>query len=199
MTTTQKQVGEVVESSTDELLVQSYEVNVAPPLGTLVRAAQGESMVIYGVVSSIDTTPIDSSRKPIARGQAAASIKQIYDEHPQLTELFSTHFSVRVLGHAQSYATVHGLPPMPPEVHQLVYACDTGEMVHFTQSLSFLPLLLGDQSNQVSQEVVAAFLRQAALARGEGGHEFLVRAGKQLVSLLRGDSVRLTTLLGRLG
>ena len=45
---------------------------------------------------------------------------------------------------------------------------------------------------------VAARLGQAAQARGTDGHGFLVRAGKQLVGLLRGDAVRLSTILERL-
>lgn len=193
-----EKVGEVVQAATDMLLVQSYEVNRAPALGTLVRATQGEGVTVYGVVAAIQTAPGDPGRRPLARGREAESLADIYAQHPQLTELFSTHFTVRVLGYAHSQGVLHAFPPLPPEVHQLVYGCPSPELVQFTDTLSFLPLLLGDQENLISQEVVVTFLRQAAQARGADGHGFLVRAGKRLVGLLRGDAVRLSTILERL-
>ena len=74
MNTTLVKVGEVVQAATAELLVQSYHVNEAPPLGALVQAAQGEGVTVYGVVASIQTAPADPSRKPLARGEAADSL-----------------------------------------------------------------------------------------------------------------------------
>ena len=198
MNTTLAKVGEVVQAATAELLVQSYHVNEAPPLGALVQAAQGEGVTVYGVVASIQTAPADPSRKPLARGEAADSLQAIYNENPQLTELFATHFTVRVLGYAQSDEILHAFPPLPPEIHQLVYACPEPELVRFTESLSFLPLLLGDRENLVATEVIIAFLRHASQARGADGRSFMVGAGKRLVGLLRGDPIRLSTLLERL-
>ena len=192
-----EKVGEVVQTATAEFVAESHRLNDAPPFGSLVRAQQGETeqTTIYAVVTSIATSELDPTRRPVARGHHAESLAEIYRQHPQLPELFRTQFTARVLGHARSGAVHHSFPPLPPEVHQLVYACAAEEMVAFTERLTFLPLLLAGPS---SEEVTAAFLRHAGLARGTEAQEFHVRAGKQLVGLLRGESVRLHTLLGRL-
>ena len=196
---TMQQVGEVIQSGTGSFVAQSYSVNEAPPFGSLVRARlEGQETSIYGVVSKIETSPLDPSRRPVARGQEAGSLAEIYQDHPQLKELFRTEFTATVVGHARDGSLYHHLPPLPPEIHQLVYSCADEEVAAFTRGLGFLPLLLSGQGTPGPEEVVAAFLRHAARARGEEGHAFLVRAGKQLVPLLRGESVRLTSLLAKL-
>lgn len=197
-----EQVGEIVQTATDRFVAQSYTLNEAPPFGSLVRSPQGEAgdTIIYGVVAHIETSALDPSRKPVARGQDAGSLAEIYQEHPQIPQLFRTQFTALLIGHACSGEVRHYLPPLPPEVHQLVYGCADEEVSAFTQQLTFLPLLLSGQGqgHATSEEVAAAFLRQAGRARGEASQEFLVRAGKQLVALLRGEPVRLTSLLARL-
>lgn len=198
------QVGEVVESATEQVLAQAYAVDAAPRLGSMVRipfgrASDGRSGCTYGVVTHVRTNPVDPGRAPVARGQSASSLAEIYAEHPQLERLFRTLFAVRIIGHAEADGPpVHYLPALPPEVHQLVFTSTDAEVAEFTDRLGFLPLLLADRG-PLSDEIAAAFLREAARVRGDGGQGYLVRAGKALVSLLRGDSVRLTSLLGRLG
>jgi len=187
-------VGEIIESATDQCIAQSYELDTAPPLGSLVRVIREDGTIIYGVVSTIETRPLDPGRRPIARGRDATSLKEIHQQHPQLKELFRTEFGLKVLGY-EANALHYYLPPLPPEVHQLVYACDPEQLLHFSQRLGFLPLLLGGPD---SDEVAGAFLRTAARARGADGAAFLVQAGKSIVNLLKGDAPRLNALLARL-
>lgn len=188
--------GEVIESSTAACVAQSYELDTAPPLGSLVSVPRADgAFTIYGVVSSIETRPLDPSRKPIARGRDVTTLQEIHDQHPQLKELFRTEFTFKVLGYEESGTLHHYLPPLPPEVHQLVYTC-TSEQVHqFTDRLTFLPLLL---SGRDADEVAGAFLRTAAAVRSPNAQPFLVQAGKAAVDFLRGDAPRLNALLARL-
>lgn len=196
-------LGEVVEAATDTLTAQAYMVDGAPRLGSLVRvpfgrASDGSEGCAYGVVSHARTAPVDPGRAPVARGERATSLAQIYAEHPQLEHLFRTLFTVRLVGHrTPDGATVHYLPEKPPEVHQLVFGCADAEVGAFTERHGFLPLLLAERG-PMADEVAAAFLREAARVRGADGQAYLVQAGKAMVSLLRGDSVRLAALLGRL-
>lgn len=202
--TATQHVGEVVESATEALLAQAYQVDAAPRLGSLVRipfgrASNGVEGCTYGVVTRALTESADPGRKPVARGESATSLDDIHREHPQLARLFRTLFAVRVVGHGTpDGAVVHYLPEKPPEVHQLVFACDNHELERFTEHSGYLALLLADRG-PLADEVTAAFLREAARVRGANGPAYLVQAGKAMVSLLRGDSVRLATLLGRLG
>lgn len=192
--------GEIIETASDRFVAQSYVLNQAPPFGSLVRAsgqADGGSTV-YGVVAQIETSAVDSSRRPVARGQEAGSLTQLYQEHPQLRELFCTTFSALVVGFSSDGVVRHYLPPLPSPVHQFVYQCMPEEVAAFTQELTFLPLLLSARGLAEAQEVTAAFLRQAAQTHGEEREAFLVRSGKQLVGQLRGDPTRLASILARL-
>lgn len=195
-------IGEIIESSTARFVAQSYQVNSAPPLGSLVRAQQeGGGITVYGVVTNVETTPLDPSRRPVARGRDAASLADIIRDHPQLMELFRTSFDVAVVGHQRGDDVYQHLPPLPPEVHQLVFQCSNDEVAAFSRDLGFLPLLLTQHGGPGTEEVLAAFLRRAADAQAAGGagrQAFQVQAGKRLVPLLRGESVRLATILAKL-
>ncbi|MBI2885892.1 MAG: hypothetical protein HYY02_01650 [Chloroflexi bacterium] len=195
-----ERAGEIIETATDRFVAQSYVLNQAPPFGALVRvSAEAEGgATVYGVVAQIETSALDASRRPVARGQEAGSLAQLYQEHPQLRELFCTTFSALAVGFSQDGAVRHYLPALPPPVHQFVYQCEPGEVAAFTQELTFLPLLLSARGLAEAQEVTAAFLRQAAQAHGEAREAFLVRAGKLLVGQLRGDPARLAGILARL-
>ncbi len=193
-------IGEVIQTATAGYTAESHTLHAAPPFGSLVKAAQGpeEAVTIYGVVTGIATEALDPTRRSVARGREASSMAEIYQQHPQLQELFRTHFDVKVLGFSQDGGISHYFPPLPPEVHQLVYVCEPNEVADFTEALGFLPLLLAGQSQGATDEVTAAFLRYGAAVRGPQGMDFQVRAGKRLVALLRGESVRLNALLERL-
>ncbi len=196
---TQK-LGEIIEASTVQVVAQSYELDVAPPFGSLVWLPQGVSGdEVYGVVTLIETAALDASRRPMARGQDAESRQAVFQQHPQLAELFRTHFTVKLLGYAAAGTVHHALPPAPPEIHQFVYPCTSEQVNTFTFSLGFLPLLLA-AAGPTADEVTAAFLAAAAAGRlPADAQRFLVSAAKQLVVQLRGDAARLNRLLGRLG
>lgn len=190
--------GEVMESATAAVLAQSYELNVAPPFGSLVWMPRGEEGAVFGVVTGVETRSLDPGRRPVARGHDAASLPAILERHPQLTELFRTHFSIRVVGFAAGGVVSHGLPPLPPEVHQLVYPCTRTQVRVFVDGPGWLPVLLGNPSPDAN-EVTAAFLRYAAAQfPAAEATAFLVAAAKHLVALLRGETPRLNYLLGRL-
>ena len=196
-----QKLGEVVEASTVQVVAQSYELNVAPPFGSLVWLPQGPpgaSGALYGVVTLIETTALDASRRPMARGQDAESRQAVFEQHPQLTELFRTHFPIKILGNATDGTIRHTLPPLPPEIHQFVYTCTREQVGMFTDSPGYLPLLLAT-TGPAADEAATAFLQAAAAVRSPGEEQsFLVAAAKQLIVLLRGDATRLNTLLGRL-
>ncbi|MSQ28549.1 MAG: hypothetical protein EXR51_10525 [Dehalococcoidia bacterium] len=196
-----QKLGEIIEASTVQVVAQSYELNVAPPFGSLVRMPHGPprtSGAVYGVVTCIETTALDASRRPMARGQDADSRQAVFEQHPQLTELFRTHFTIHVLGYAMGDGIHHALPPLPPEIHQFVYTCTREQVGTFTASPGYLPLLLA-ATGPAGDEAVSTFLRGASAVRSPSDAEsYLVAAAKQLIVLLRGDATRLNTLLGRL-
>ena len=191
-------IGEVIEASTGQFVAECYELHTPPPLGSLVKTSDGD-IEIYGVVCNAATESIEPNRRPIARGKEEATEEGIYRQNPQLSKLLRTTFDTLVIGHgvgAQRAVPLHYLPPHPSRVHSFVYLCEQDEVCRFTQSLDFLPILLGTRVGAVD-EIVSACLRQASCAHDDQ-RAFLVKAGKELAILLGGELNRLNAILRRI-
>ena len=196
--TTATRFGEVVEASVQRLVAQCHQLYESPALGTLVRAgdADGGQGAVYGVVSGVETSSLDPSRRAVARGADAASEEEVYRQHPQLEQLLRTDVTIAVLGHANGTSLTQYLPPLPPRVHTFIYICAAEEVRIFTERLEFRSLLTS-MLTPTGDDVLAAVLRQASTAH-ERPNEFLVRAGRAVASLLGGDMPRLNAVLQRL-
>jgi len=188
-------IGEVIEASTGQFVAECYELHSPPSLGSLVKTSDGD-VEIYGVVCNAATESVDPGRRPIARGKEEATEEGIYRQHPQLSKLLRTTFDTLVLGHGQGDELHHYLPPHPSRVHSFVYLCETDEVSRFTESLDFLPILLGTRAGAVD-EIVSACLRQASCAHDDK-RAFLIKAGKELAVLLSSDLNRLNAILRRI-
>ena len=193
-----EKIGEVIESGSGQFVAECYELHSPPPLGSLMKTSDGD-VEIYGVVCNAATESIEPNRRPIARGKEEATEEGIYRQHPQLSKLLRTTFDTLVVGHSvgkQRAVPLHYLPPRPPRVHSFVYPCEADEVRRFTQSLDFLPILLGTRAGAVD-EIVSACLRQASCAHDDR-RAFLIKAGKELAVLLSGDLNRLNAILRRI-
>jgi len=189
-------IGEVVESSTSQFIAQCYELHQAPPLGSLVKVGAG-TVSVYGVVSQVVTASVEPGRRAIARGRDEVDETAVYRENPQLLKLLRTDFTALVVGHRQENRLHHYLSPQPARLHSFVYVCEAQELQEFSRRLDCLSLLLAAQPAGLGDELVAAFLRQAAQAH-QDHHNFLVTAGKELAVLLNGQTSRLNAILRRM-
>ena len=189
-------IGEIIEASTGEFTAQCYELHQPPPLGSLVRTAEGE-VEIYAVVCDASTTGIEPGRRPIARGREEAEEEDIFRSSPQLQKLLRTDFSALVVGHKQGENMHHFLPPRPARVHGFVYLCHDEEVETFSQSFDFLSILVNVGGQGPADEVIAACLRHAAQARSNS-RDFLVKAGKELAVLLGAEPNRFNAILRRI-
>jgi len=192
--TTTTRLGEVIEGSTTEFRTHCYDLYQAPPLGSLVRCGEGDS--IYGIVCDVSTQSIDPSRHAIPRGRNAQSEDKIYQDNPQLTRLLYTQFRAVIVGYNDGESTRRYLPPFPPRIHSFVYQCESNEVKAFSQSLDFLSVLLSPPIN-AQDDVIASFLRIAGTCHDDD-REFLVNAGKALATLMAGQLPRLNNVLRRI-
>ena len=118
---------------------------------------------------------------------------------PDLAEVLQTEFSAITVGFFEHGQTLQYLPPQPPPVHYSVYQCDDAELVRFTDTTDFFRGVLF--TFQIpSDELLAATVRAAARARAAQGLDraYLVRAGREVASLLKDDYDRLTAILRRI-
>lgn len=193
-----ERVGEIIESATTHFTVGAYTLLEAPQFGALVRAnTRTIGMVVYGLVYDISTGSKEPGGRAFVRGRTYSGEslydEEIYREHPDLAEVLQTTFAAVTVGFAHNGQTSHYLPPHPPPVHYSVYECDTDELVRFTESCNFFRRVLA--STMVpSEELLAATIRTAARVRPDG-RAYLVRAGRELAALLKGEYDRLAALL----
>ena len=195
-----QRIAEVIEATSTEFTAGTYELLTAPPFGALVRAqARDNGMAIYGLVYKIHTGSRDIGGRALVRGRTYAGRElydaEIYHEHPELAEVLQTEYSAIIVGFVEGDAIRQFLPPQPPPVHYSVYECGADEMVRFNQALDYFrtvlltPHIPGD-------EALAAAVRAAARAAADE-RAFLVRAGREIASLLKDDYDRLTAILRR--
>lgn len=189
-------IGEVIEASTFSFGVQCYELHNPPPLGSLVKTQEGE-VEIYGVVCLAATASLEPGRPPLVRGREEEREEDIFRSHPQLAQLLCTRFQAAVAGHRAAGKLHYYLPPRPPRLHGFAFGAEAEEEREFGNSLDFLPLLLSAGAPGEREEVIAACLRRLSLSRADG-QAFLIRAGKELTLLLRGQVTPLGTILRRL-
>ncbi|MCL2281519.1 MAG: hypothetical protein FWC25_02515 [Dehalococcoidia bacterium] len=192
----QTRLGEVIEASTTAFNAQCYELYSLPPLGTLVKTCEGDNE-LYAVVHRAFTEGIEPGRKPIARGKDEISEEAVFQANPQLSKLLRSEFSALVVGYKNAEHLHQYLPPHPARIHGFVYACNQKEILNFSRSCDFLTLLLNAKMETPSDELVAAVLRLMSASQ-EDTRAFLIKAGKELASLLGQDYARLKAILERI-
>lgn len=195
-------IGEVIESTTTSFTAGAYELLQAPPFGALVRAqARAQDAAVYGLVYDIRTGSKEPGGRALVRGRTYSGRElfdaEIYHEHPDLAEVLQTEFSAITVGFVEHDRVQQYLPPQPPPVHYSVYECAPAELERFTESSDFFRTLLF--AYQIpSDELLSAVIRAAARARARDERGYLVRAGREVASLLKDDYDRLTAILRRI-
>ncbi len=196
-----QRIGEIIESSTTRFTAGAYELLAAPPFGALVRAAtRSEGLAVYGLVYEIRTGSKEPGGRAVVRGRTYSGRElydeEIYAENPDLAEVLQTEFAALTVGFCENGRIYQYLPPHPPPVHYSVYECSAAELASFSETSDFFRAALF-AAHIPSDELIAATIRAAARARPDG-RDYLVRAGRELASLLKDDHDRLTALLRRI-
>lgn len=187
-------IGNVLRASTTGFVcgTRSQDIN-HPSFGAFVRTRHNQNSdidvigLIYAI--SIDDDPL-VRQLILANNLNSATVRDQRENRMVPVEI-----SVVNVGFLQYDEVYHNLPPRPPLSLDPVQLCDPDCIVHFTQRLDFLRLVL--TTNDVpAEELLAASLLYAANARPKNErYPFLVDAGRRLASLLSHDLPRLQHLL----
>lgn len=186
-------VGEIVEASTTRFVSVSTRAFEPPPFGGFVRVASAD-LVSYAVVSHVTHESVDPSRRAIPLGR---TWEELVAEQPQVFDLLQTSFEAICVAHARGGVISPFLPPSPPRVHDFVSVCSDDEVRALTDDLTFVRTL-GTSGLNFAGELVAAAIRTAAAAR-EDRRRFLLRSGREVADLYRGDYEAACAVLRRLG
>jgi hypothetical protein len=185
-------VGEVIESSTTELIAEARELHGAPSFGSFVRV--DSEPPIIGIVFNAFTHSIEPNRRPVAYGKTEEELRL---EQPQIFELLRTEFQALVIGYVDEGRPVQTLPPQPARIHSFVHRCADDEVRAFTHTDDYLRRIV-DTAKIPTDELVIAAMRHTFRAHDDA-RGCLVRMGKELSRLLGDDYDRLSSIIRRLG
>ncbi|NKB71557.1 MAG: hypothetical protein GKR89_31170 [Candidatus Latescibacteria bacterium] len=187
----QGHVGEVVESSTTELVAEACQLHAAPSFGRFVRVEA--DMTVVGIVFNVFTHSIEPNRRPTAYGKTERELRL---EQPQIFELLRTEFQALVIGYVDENQPVPILPPQPAHIHSFVYPCSDDQVRAFTRTDDYLRSILNTSKIPTDELLVAAL--RAALKAHSHDRDYLVRMGKEVSRLLKDDYDRLSSIIRRI-
>lgn len=186
-------IGEIIQTSTREMMGQVWRKQQSPAFGSLVMAkvAAPSSKECYavGVVHNVQTTGADQSRLPAALEIAEEEIPQ---RHPQLSNLLRSYFHAYWIGlYTESTANKKelkrfqpGLPNVPPQLHAGITSCiDDDIRVFFEDANVFRNIY---DASRGSEELLIQVAMNVIEAFGSRPVE-VVRIGKGLSTLYRDD------------
>ncbi|MCU0547740.1 MAG: hypothetical protein MUC48_00190 [Leptolyngbya sp. Prado105] len=201
-------IAEVIETATTEFLAQCLEPDdlsfpAMPAFGSWVKAIDEETNnLIYAVVYHATTSPIDTVHRARALGM---SMQELREQQPQIFAMLRTEFRSAIVGYRTGGNQKNGskggtlyqhLPPRPPQIHQAIYACDSDEIIEFSNELDFLRTLL-QVGNAPVDALSAAAIREIYQLR-KADRAWLVQAGRMLSLLLKDDYDRLRVILSQI-
>ncbi len=203
-------IAEVIETATTEFLAQCLEPEdlsfpVMPPFGSWVKSIDEESgNKIFGIVTYVTTSPIDSVHRARALGLSLADLRE---QQPQIFAMLKTEFRAAIVGFETPQSPVNGenpgsgqvyqyLPPRPPQIHQAVCRCEPSEVIHFSEQLDFLRILLQISGTPV-EALTGAVIREIYRLR-QADRDWLVKVGRTLSLLLKDDYDGLRYILSQI-
>ncbi|MCC6979171.1 MAG: hypothetical protein IT343_12685, partial [Candidatus Melainabacteria bacterium] len=164
-----------------------------PRFGSFLKISTANKVDVLTVVHNVITGSPDSVHQPWALG---LSREQLREEQPHIFSLLRTEVHAVVIGHIERGDVYQHLPPIPPEVHDFVYAASPDEIRKVTQGFDFLRLI-STVTTVPQDELAAASIREAYKAHGEE-YSFLVEAGQALSHIFKNDFDRLVTILRKI-
>jgi hypothetical protein len=169
----------------------------SPSFGAMVHVNLGEDYRIYGLIYEIHIDEDGLVRQLVTADQMDENV--IADN--RINRNVPLELSVLAIGYNHGDQIYHLLPPRPPLSLDIIYLSDQEEVQRFTNAgkFGYLRHLLRDK-NLPFGELLAAHLRQAQAANAAHGNgDWINRATKKLVMLLRDDYPSLMEVLGALG
>jgi hypothetical protein len=157
--TTNKAFAEVIESSLNGFLAQSWRWDSFPAFGSLVMV-QGKKRTIFGLVHQIQTGSLDPVRYPFPYQKTEQELLQ---EQPQIFEFLKTTFSCLIVGYQEAGIMHYLIAPEPAKIHAFIEPVPTDLSKQFLYKDRYLPLLFSMASTVFNlDELLLALLKHQA-------------------------------------
>jgi hypothetical protein len=165
----------------------------APAFGALVRAPLGDQYQVYGLIYDIHIDDDGLVRQLVTADNVSAEVMRDNRER----RIVPVEMSVLSVGYEQNGKIHHMLPPRPPLSLDVIYSCDDGEIVRFTEKFGYFRHILNSQEAPVG-ELIAAHIQQAGEAHGSDSAAWMEAATHEVITLLRDDYPTLMSVLSAL-
>ncbi|WP_299029454.1 hypothetical protein [uncultured Thermanaerothrix sp.] len=188
------QIGRVLRADNTRCVVgcRAGQANL-PVLGSLVRLPVEDAYQVYGLVANVQIFD-DGLTRQVAISEAPDPSVVLDNQYNRNLPL---EIGVLFVGYERAGALSHLLPPRPPLVLHVLYACTPEEVCRFTMHgrFGYFRHILR-ATDQPIDELLAAHLQQAHACHQQAGHAAWAReAARELITLLRDDYATLTTVL----
>jgi len=148
---------EIIESSLQKWLAQSWEWNALPAFGSLVSITT-PTRTLIAVVHQISTGSMDPSRYPFAYKK---SHEELLQEQPQIFEFLKTTFECLPLGYCEKGKIHYMLSPEPPLIHAFVSPASADLCKQFFYQDTYLHVLFGLSATVFNlDELLLAMIKQ---------------------------------------
>ena len=145
---------EVIESSLEGWVAQSWKWDMFPAFGSLVTI-QDAKKTWFGLVYQIKTGSLDPHRAIFTYQKTADELLQ---DQPHIFEFLSTRFSCLTIGFKLHNKIYYQRAPEPPKIHAFVKNGSLDEKKQFFSSSAFLPLIFNTPDSSTSGNIDELFL-----------------------------------------
>jgi len=187
-------LGEIIETSTTRLWVESDQLNLLPPLGSVVVARNEAGQSIYCVVSFGETAGIDTTRRAVRRGSNVVRDQDVYREHPELKQILRTTFEALPVAYQDGVWLRYGLPPVPPPLHYSMVEVSAIELNQLVERLGYLSTLSEIATDVPADALIVAHVRWVYQAKG-GDRDWVEQAAQSVARLFQSDYERAVPIL----
>ena len=139
MNSSNKPFAEVIESSLQGFMAQSWQWDTFPSFGSMVTITS-KKRTIFGLVHQINTGSMDPTRYPFPYKKTE---EELLREQPQIFEFLKTTFSCLAVGYQEGGTIIHLLPPEPAKIHGFVTPMSQDLCKQFFYQERYLHLLFG--------------------------------------------------------
>ncbi len=148
---------EVIESSLEQFLAQSWQWDRFPMFGSLVVINTIKRNLI-AIVHQIKTGSMDPNRYPFAYQKTE---EELLAEQPQIFSFLKTTFSCLILGYQEKGAVYYTMSPEPPKIHAFIKPAGDDLAKNFFYQATYMHMLF-NAANQIHNldELLLALLKQ---------------------------------------
>ena len=187
-------IGRLLRSSTNAFVVGCQVSQIdAPAFGSLIRIPVDGGTQIYGLIHDIRVDDDDLVRQLVT----TEGIDEAVIADNRVNRNVPVEIAAMVVGYQDGEQIRHLLPPRPALSLDMIYLCSAGELVAFTGAgrFGYFRHILRAEDIPLG-ELLAAHIRNVFDAGQD--KDWVVKASRELISLLRDDHDTLMAVLGAL-